>query len=113
MKKIGMIKRCNVTKDHFEGLKSDYYYLMSSFYNINEKDKEIVYEVAPIKIILSKEGDKSYKNPIMIIAICVGVFVSIIIVIAIVVFCVRKKKGSDLEVGIVNGPIQNEELLSI
>ena len=45
----GMIKRCLVTKEHFEGLKSDYYYIMRDFLNI----KEIVYETIPIQVILS------------------------------------------------------------
>ena len=42
-----MIKRCTVTKDHFKGLKSDYYYVMRDFLN----NKEIVYEAIPVKVI--------------------------------------------------------------
>ena len=54
----GIIKRCNITKEHFEGLKTDYYYIKRDFFN----NKEIVYEVVPIKVILPEESNKSDEN---------------------------------------------------
>ena len=81
----GMIKNCKVTKDHFQGLKTDYYYIKRDFLN----NKEIVYELAPIKVILPQN---SYKKSIKIISI-----LGVIIIIIIIVICVCRKNSCDLK----------------
>ena len=84
-------KRCIVPKEHFEGLKSDYYYIMRNYFN----KKEIVYEAIPVKVILPEESDKN-KLLIMLISILGEALIAIIIII-VAVFCVCRKKNTDLE----------------
>ena len=74
-----MIKSCKVAKDHFEGLKTDYYYIKHDYLN----NKEILYELVPVKVILPQNSN---KNSIKIISI----LVAIIIIIIIVIYMCRK-----------------------
>ena len=100
----GHIKRCNVTKEHFEGLKTDYYYIMRDFFN----NKEIAYEVVPIKVILPKESNNS-KKLIIIFSILGSALVAIIIII-IIVICFYKNKNSDLKENVLKTSFQGEIL---
>lgn len=85
-------KRCIVPKEHFEGLKSDYYYIMRDYIN---KKKEIAYEVIPVKVILPEESNKN-KLLIMLIAIAGAALIAIIIIIVVAVY-VWRKKNTDLK----------------
>ena len=102
----GYIKRCNVTKEDFKGLKTDYYYIMRDFFN----NKEIAYEAIPIKVILPEESNKNNKNNkklIMIISILGAALVAIIIIIVIVI-CFYKNKNSDLKEKVLKTSFQDE-----
>ena len=48
----GSIKKCLVSKSHFNGKKNGYYFLKNDIY-LNKKS--ILYEVNPVKVILSEE----------------------------------------------------------
>ena len=96
-------KRCIVPKEHFEGLKSDYYYIMRDYFN----KKEIAYEAIPLKVILPEESNKN-KLLIMIIAIAGAALIAIIIIIVIVV-CVCRKKNTDLKEKVLKTSFQEEE----
>ena len=107
----GIIKRCNVTKEHFEGLKTDYYYIMRDFFN----NKEIAYEVVPVKVILPEESIKSNegnKRLIMIFSILGSALVAIIIIIIVIVICKHKNKNSDITENVLKTQFQDKEIIN-
>ena len=106
-----MIKSCYVTKDHFQGLKTDYYYIRRNRLNneVDKVSKEIAYEVVPVKVILPEESNKSDKKLIIIISILGAALVAIIIIIVIVI-CVCKNKNSDLKENVLKTSFQDEIL---
>ena len=107
----GMITRCNITKEHFEGLKTDYYYIMHDFFN----NKEIAYEVVPVKVILPEESIKSNegnKRLIMIFSILGSVLVVAIIIIIAIVICKHKNKNSDITENALKTQFQEKEIIN-
>ena len=93
---------CNVTKSHFSGKKSGYYYIKHT--NTFGK-KSTNYEVAPIKILLNdgidpdngtepkNHGSNSKSNLVLYISLIIGIIV--VLAIIIIVFIILKNKANN------------------
>jgi len=87
-------KECNVTKEHFGKLETNYYY---TYHSNHENNKTISYEVDPIYVILEKqtsptEDDNSYIG--IIIGAAIGGIV-LIVLIVVLIWYIRKKRNEE------------------
>ena len=94
-------KECNITKEHFGKLKTNYFY---TYHSIDKNSKAILYEVDPLLIILDnkdenipeKEEKEEINYSIIIISAIIGGVVLIIILGILIWFFLKKKKNKNL-----------------
>ena len=84
-------KQCNITKEHFNNLETNYFY---TYQAINVDSKSILYEVDPVYIILDKKDNNTSESYSYLTIILYAIEGAILLgmIVFLIWYCIKKRK---------------------